>query len=533
MNKRVCSLVLVVLMLMLLILPGCSDQESAEGKLVVYVEYNGALGTEDGVVEKAIEEKFFQDTGMKLDLQVEAVGTDMIGQKIVTAMADTTQQIDGFVTHYGSDAPINSYILDELTMDLTDMVKTHAPSYCQSFNSETDPTQSIYNSGKMNGKLYALSSKTRNAGWGMLIRKDYMEKTSFDPDDYNILNENHKSMSVDDFKKMIVEMKSNTEVERPVVGRPWSLDYFFTSPFGAVGYAEQVLDAEGNLIPAYADESYLKTLELYRWLQEEKLWTENPSNAQNLLNYFISGKGAIYLDWPEVTSQIDVARQLKEATGVDCIFIEPLLREGSDTETNGNSRINGAFSGLAIPIKSGNSELLLKYINWLYSDVKNYELALYGVEGVHWNKVVDEDGKEYWEYPEDKKEQYEKALPYSGKFCFIEDYHISDLLKNDYTEDERQIVDQVRNFPVYPSDGYATEGMILPGVPATERNLRNVANAHFDEYVSMRAYAWSDAAFPEGQTLSSMWMQMRENLYGDYFAYITYNTQNYNQITGQ
>ena len=107
-KKRVCSFALVVLILLLLVLPGCTNQESTANKLVVYIEYNGALGTEDDAVEKAIEEKFFQDTGIELDLQVEAVGTDMIGQKIVTARADTTQQIDGIVTHYGSDAPINT-----------------------------------------------------------------------------------------------------------------------------------------------------------------------------------------------------------------------------------------------------------------------------------------------------------------------------------------------------------------------------------------------------------------------------------------
>lgn len=531
--KKMGAFALAAVMLLMLILPGCSNNTAAEGTVVIYMEYNGAMGTEEEAVKKAIEEKFYADTGLKINLQIETAGTDMIGQKIVAAMADQSSQIDGLITHYGSDAPINSYILDEMTIDLTELVQKYAPSYCASFNKETDPAGTIYTSGSMNGKLYALSDKTRNSGWGMLIRRDYMEQTSFDPDDYDILNENHKQMSVAEFKQMIVEMKANTEVERPVVGRPWSLDYFFTAPFGAVSYNEQVLDQDGNLIPAYADESYLSVLELYRWMQEEKLWTENPANAQNLLNYFISGKGAIYLDWPEITSQIDVARDLKAATGVDCIVIEPLLAEGSDTETNGNSRISGAFSGLAIPLKAKNSELLLKYIEWLYSDVKNYELAKYGIEGEHWVRVVGDDGTEYWDYPAEKKAQYDLAAPYSGKFCLIEDYHISDLLSADYTEEELKLIQSVREFPSYPANGYATEGMLLPAVPSTDRTLRNVANAHFDEYVSVRAYAWSDAALPNGQTIRSMWEQMVEHLYGDYSAYIDYNTKNYNQITGK
>lgn len=527
---RVGALIMALCMMLTLVLSGCQAKEPVAGQVVVFIEYNGAQGTEDAAVKAAIEEKFLKDTGIQLDLQVEAVGTDMIGQKIVTAMADTTMALDGFVTHYGSDAPINNYVLDGLTMDLTQLVQEEAPHYYASFNSTTDPNGTIYSSGSVDGKLYALSSKTRNSGWGMLIRKDYMSQTSFNPDDYDVLNENHKSMSVDEFKQMITEMKANTAVERPVVGRPWSLDYFFTAPFGAVSYGEQVLDGEGNLIPAYADESYLKVLELYRWMQEEKLWTENPANAQNLLNYFISGKGAIYCDWPEISSQIEVARNLKEAAGVDCIVIEPLLKEGSATETNGNSRINGAFSGLAVPLKSTNYQLLLKYIDWLYTDPANYELAAYGIEGKHWVRTEGANGEICKDYPADKKEQYEKALPYSGKYCLVEDYHISDLLSATYSQQEMDLISAVRDFPVYPADGFVTEGMMLPAVPSTDRKLRNISTAHFDEYVSMRAYAWSDAALPNGQTLETMWQQMHDNLYGDYFAYVAYNTENYNKI---
>ncbi|MBQ4560635.1 MAG: extracellular solute-binding protein [Tyzzerella sp.] len=505
-------------------------KEDNSSKVTVYVEYNGSFGSEDEEVEKAIEEKFYKDTGLEIDLQIEAANTDMLGQKIVTAMADEKAAIDGFVNHYSSDGAINSYILDGMVMDLTDLVKELAPSFYASFNSETDPKGEILNAGTLDGKLYALSAKFRPSGWALLIRKDYMEKTSFNPDDYDILNENHKAMSLDDFKQMLVEMKNNTDVVRPLVGRPWSLDYFFTSPFGAVTYSEYVLDKDNNLIPAYADDAYLKTLELYRWLQEERLWTENPSNAQNLLVDFISGKGAVYCDWPEITSQISVARQLYNATGVESVVIEPFLKEGSDTETNGNSYIKEAFEALAIPLKSKNYELLLKYIEWLYSDVENYELAKYGIEGKHWVKIQGEHGEYYWDYPEDKKEQYMNALPYSGKFCLIEDYNMSDMLWADYNEEEKTLVNKVREFPVYPTDGYVTDGMILPSIPATERELRMANTAHYGEYTLPRSYAWSDAAFPDGQTIESMWQLMKNNLYTQYSAIIDFRTQAYRDI---
>ncbi len=528
-EKRFLCSVLSMLLLGSAAIAGCGGGDLLPHSVVIYTEYNGASGSEDDAVKKAIEEKFFADTGLQIDLRVEATNTDMVGQKIVTAMADSSSQIDAFAMHYSSDSAINSYILDGLTMDLSELLSQLAPSVKASFNEMRDPSTTRYRSGMLDGKLYAISAKTRTAGWGMLIRKDYMKKTSFDPDDYDITKEGHKSLSVQDFIKLAEEMKANTEVSRPIVGAPWTLDYFFSPAFSTQSYNDYTLDKNGNLIPAYATENYCKVLELYRSFQEKKLWIESPATAQNNESYFVSGKGGIYLDWPEVTSQIDVARHLKEAAGVECIVVEPLLCEGSQTETNGNLRIHPAFSGMAFPLKSKNYELVLRYLEWLYSDVENYELAKYGVEGTHWIKIDNESGS-YWDYPAEKKEQYKKLMPYSGKYCLVEDYFISDRLYYDYSAAELDVIRKVRSFKTYPENGCVTDGMILPRVPATERKLRNIETAHFNEYVSLRAYAWSDAQLPAGKTITSMWQEMQQNLMTKYVDLVNFNTRNYQNI---
>lgn len=518
-----------VLLLGSTLLAGCGDSGLLPHSVVLYTEYNGAIGSEDDVVKKAIEEKFLADTGYEIDLRVEATNTDMVGQKIVTAMADSSSQIDGFVMHYGADSAINSYILDDLTLELDTLLTELAPNVKNSFNETRDPDSKRYNAGMLNGTLRAISTKNRTTGWGMLIRKDYMEKTSFKPDDYDITKEGHKSLSVAQFVQMAEEMKENSDVSRPIVGAPWSLDYFFAAPFSAQSYNDYTLDEQGNLIPSYATENYCKVLELYRSFQEKKLWIESPASAQNNKSYFISGKGGIYLDWPEITNQIDVARSLKAATGVDCIVVEPLLKEGSDTETNGNMRINPAFSGIAFPQKAKNHELVLRYLDWLYADVENYELAKYGIEGRHWIKIDNEQGS-FWDYPAEKKAEYTQLLPYSGKYCLINDYFISDRIYYDYSETELSIIDKARSFKSFPEAGCVTDGMILPKIPATNRKLRNTETAHFNEYVSLRAYAWSDAALPSGKTIASMWKDMRDNLMTKYIDIINFNTQNYKEI---
>ena len=98
---------------------GCSRKKS-EDAVVVYAEYNGALGTYDKEVKAAIEEKFFRDTGESISLQIEAVGTGEAGNKMGQAMASPSVQLDGFAFHYGGDSPLNGYILDDAATDLTD-----------------------------------------------------------------------------------------------------------------------------------------------------------------------------------------------------------------------------------------------------------------------------------------------------------------------------------------------------------------------------------------------------------------------------
>lgn len=510
------------------LLAGCGDQ-LLPYSVVIYTEYNGAIGSEDNVVKKAIEEKFLADTGYQIDLRVEATNTDTVGQKVVTAISDGNSQIDAFAMHYGADSNINSYILDGITMELDDMMDEYAPHFKASFNQTTDPSSTRYNSGVLNGKLYAVSEKSRTTGWGMLIRKDYMEKTSFAPDDYDVTKTGHKSLSVDDFVQMVREMKENTAVTRPIVGAPWSLDYFFTPAYSTVSYNDYVLDENDNLIPAYATENYCKIFELYRMFQEEKLWIESPESSQNNKNYFISGKGAVYLDWPEITSQLDVARSLKEARGVECIVVEPLLKVGSESETNGNARINPAFTGMAFPKKSKNYELVLRYLDWLYSDVENYELAKYGIENTHWVKIDNEQGA-FWDYPADKKDRYTKNMPYSGKYCLVEDYFISDRTYNDYDATEIDIINKVRAFKSYPENGCVTDGMILPKVPAVDRNLVTIEKQHFDDYITnVRAKAWSDAGL-NGKSIAERWQSMHDNLMTKYIDLVNFNTENYKNI---
>lgn len=509
-------------------LAGCGGNSGYNSdSVVVYLEYNGIMGKEDDKVKLALEEKFKKDTGESIDLILEPSSTSMLGQKVVGALAADSDRIDAIISHYSSDSMLTAMITEEKELkDLTELTATYAPEFVADFNEESDPHGLAYHKGMYNGKLYALSTLDANSIFGMLVNRDYMAKTSFDPDEYDVSKDGCKSLSIDQFTQLLRELKENNPaIGRPLAGAPYDLDYFISPVYSCTGYTRMEL-VDGQLYPAYATEGYLKVMEYERMLQVEKLWMENPGDTASSERDFTAGKAAVYLSWPEVTSQINMARKLKKSTGADCVILAPLLKEGSDTETNGNARHESAFSGLSVPKKGQNTELLLKFINWLRTDKENYELAKYGVKGEHWEEAT-LNGKEAYAYPESRRAEYEESAPYSGLYSLLTNVHISNRLYAGYTEKEAKWVEEVHAFPVFPADGYAEEGFILPSVPASDRKLKAESANLSKEYVQMRAYAWSDAPIPDGKTLAGMHAAIRENLKTKYTNYLKFVNDEY------
>lgn len=338
---------------------GCGSNYGSDA-VVVYVEYNGSVGKEDDKVKAALEAKFKQDTGKTIDLILEPSSTSMLGQKAVGALGTASDRIDAIGSHYSSDSMLTNMITEEKELKaLDELVETYAPAYKAMFNATTDPGGLAYNKGVYDGKMYAMSTVERNAIFCMLVNKNHMKNTSFNPDEYDVSQEGYKSLSVEQFTTLLRELKmNNPEVGRPLVGAPYDLDYFFAPVYGSTGYT-RIDKIDDTVYPSYAADGYRKVMEYERMLQEEKLWAENPGDTANNERNFTAGKASVFLGWPEVTSQINVARKLKKAIGADCVILAPLLKEGSDTETNGNLRHESAFSGLTVPKKGQNTELLL------------------------------------------------------------------------------------------------------------------------------------------------------------------------------
>lgn len=344
-----------------------------------------------------------------------------------------------------------------------------------------------------------------------------METTSFNPDEYDVANGNYKSLTLDEFVQMLREMKKayedshGGETMRPIVGAPWEVDYFVSPVFENEGYTHYAYE-DGKCIPAYLKENYADVLDFERNLQEEKLWYENPSDTAAASRNFYAGKSAVYMSWPEATSQITVARKLKSATGDDCIMIAP-LKKNAETEANGNLRMASAFFGMVVPQNAQNTELLLKFLNWLYSDKENYELAKLGIEGEDWVKGDTKEGFETYSYPEDKKAAYEETPSYSGAYCLLTNVNLSDRLYSGYANDEWNRVTETYSFKSWPKDGFADEGINIEGA-SKDRTLSIQSSKLGKVYTSVRGYAWSISPLPAGKTIRSMFEEMRAMLTG-------------------
>lgn len=503
----------------------CGGTSYPEDAVVVYVEYNGLTGRDDDKVKEALEKKFEEDTGESISLYVEPSDTGTLGNKL-SGDIGSGQRVDAIVTHYSSDSFLNTMITAEKELkDLTELVPQYAPDYLKRFNETSDKSGRALLKGTFNSKIYALSSLELNSVFGMLVNKEHFKQAGYNPDEYDIACDGYKSFTLSEFTQLLKDLKTKVGdgKNRPLTGKPYDIEYFLLPVFESSGYTRTELIGD-RLYPAWATDNFCKLLEYERMLQLEKLWTDNPLSSGSDDSSFTGGTASIYTLYPEVTQMIEKARALKKSLGHDCIMLAPLRADGEEV-SKGNARHETAFCGLVAHKNGQNTELLLKYVNWL-SKKENYELAKYGIEGTHWIATKTADGRDAYAYPEDKRAQYEEHLPYSGIYALLTDAYLSNRVYDGYSETESKWVREVHAFPSYPANGYDDEGINMPSVP---RNLRAAYNRLSDEYVAVRSNGWSDVDLGS-DTVTNQHKLLVDKLEGEYKAYIDFLTTEYNKI---
>lgn len=495
-----------------------------------------SAASEDSAVKAAIEKKFYEDTGEKINLQV----TVYTNKDFTTAMSTqmTTKNWDAAVDYIGQ-AGIETLMFEQnVCLDLADMIDEDYPELKTFFGEEAfgAVTDTL-------GIVYGIPSLSETKNTGLMIRKDYMEAVGYTTeeghnDDLGAVNEaagtrKKTLVTIADLQDMMQRMVAQNICKSPLIGMPWDVESMITvGPFGESNYANyaRIDNEDGSLkeiVPGNLTEAYKESLHYEYYWENTGLWEADSYTKPktNRLNDYVNGNGALYVVDPKVTNLIKVSRQVKAHNpSATFTFLNPLKgvdSSGNATEKSGFHEKQTATDCLAINKSTPNADMVLKYISWLTSSRENYELAKYGVKNTHWIDA----GEGFYTYPADKAEKYVLDPPYSGIYSLIDLDAKWGRIYGDYTDEEKGWIDLCKNAPRYKS---ATANMLFLGLDDdTALNRDSAGNSFFNDVTYA---AWTGAA-DSYKTFSSA-ERIYRNTAATYINFLTDRYKIYAQLRG-
>lgn len=523
--------------------PGTSQDSAGKGerptptKVTVYIASDTiGAASQDSTVKAAIEEKFWQDTGKSIDLDVRVYGL----QDFTTQMSNlmTTSRWDVAVDYLGQ-AGIQELMFEQnVCMDLADILDGY-PTITEFIGDGFEATTDTL------GTVYGIPSQNHTGDTGLMIRKDYMEAVGYTTDagysdDLGATTEapNGKKktlVTIADFQDMMQRMVDQNVCASPLIGMPWDVESLITvGPFGTANYASyaRIDNPDGSfkeLVPGFLSPSYMQSLSYESYWEKTGLWEADcyTKPKVNRLTDYVNGKGAVYCVDPDFVNLVKVSRQVKANNpNATFAFLNPLKgvdAEGNVVEGNGFEAKSANKECMVINKKSDKAELILEYFSWLYSDQENYELARYGVEGSHW---ID-SGDGYYAYPADKADQYLLDSPYMGIYAIVEQEAVWGRIYSDYTQEEKAWLEECRSAERYSC---AAENMIFLGLDSDSALNRDSAGNGFFQEVTYAC--WTGNADPMANDMRLF--NVQEAAYRNTAAsYLTFLSERYKMYAAQ
>ena len=525
---------------------GSGAQNGEATTLVVYrARSNGmTVGVDDEKVEKALEDKFYEDTGLKIDLKMQMYENEELPQKVDTGFPSKKVQIDA-VLHTISNDDVGSAIMkyarstDEPVSDVDSLLEQYGQNILKYIRMNDEghlAERAGYVSINGNIKMKIIPAVYETKTFAIMLRKDYWEKaykskkTSLNPEDYDVTNSDYKNLTVEEFASVMKAIgETVTTVSYPVTGKFWDLCRTIGSAYGA-DYFNAGTDTDGTIIPQMVTEGYAKFMDLlYDW-SKNGIWEIDSAqvNDDTRKSNFIAGKNAAYVSYPTPSELINVSRSLSNVdSSAQCMIIAPLA-----VEENGSKIVRGyyqqpaAFEGIVLPAKSGNSELMVKFLDWMYASVDNYELAKYGIKGEHWidGPTVEVEGKTYqtWAYPAGKEDAYNKSSPYSGCWNILINTNLSNRIRADYNTTEK-------NWCVYITqifEGYCNFETVGINIAEAPRDYYTATAKISADFTEINAKAITGQLY-NGKTPGTAINELRENILEKYAGYIAWLNESY------
>jgi len=474
--KKVLSCVLMALLVLSVAACGNGKESSTDSgnggtteptRLTIFMASDRLKGSNESKVISAVEDKFLADTGKAIDLNILIYNKSDFANAVTSSAASSSW--DAAVSYLGIAGVDDNLIRRGAAADLADYLDSG--DYENIVDNVGDNINSLTT---VTGAVYGVTSVNETNDYGILVRKDWMKQVGYTDSAAEAAASNGTLTllkTIGQFEDMLAKFKANIPgCQIPLAGAPWDLEYVLTTGVveGQPSYASHsVIYAEDGsveeVVPGYLAENYAEVLDYaYQW-SRNGLWEQFESTTTYAVReqWFYSEQVGVYVGNPRIKELIRVARRLNEYNpSAELTIIGPLCAGDADgnvtldangEEISGFRAEDSAYSGLVLNPKSRNQELVLEYLDWVYSSVENYELCAYGIEGEDWIK----EGTDGYSYP---SESYVTKPSYSGTLKLLENINISNRIYSGYSQTERDWISIARNAKTYKG---ALIGMFL------------------------------------------------------------------------
>ena len=506
-------------------------------KLTIYLDESNIYGSyirgnDEAYVKDCIEKKFYEDTGNAVNIEIMYETHDTFGNKFGGVMS--TGGWDAAVSYLGQ-AGLEETVLEQgVALDVSDLLFDYGEHIMEAVDQ-----QARYATTTLTNEMIGIPSVNNTKMKTILIRKDYMTQVGYTEDKAEAEASGGAlkyCQTIVDFDTMLRKMKAEIPgCDMPLIGNAYDIEFtILAGACGTAGYQYRSVNynEDGSVkevVPGWISEGYQEMLNYeYAW-QKDGIWESDNTvkTDEQRISDFTNGKAAVYCVDPNVQNLINVARQVKSTdVGKNAEFTVLAPLDAVDEQGNAIEG-SGAYVEVSRTTdclifnrrRAATAELVVKYLDWMYSSVENYELCMYGVEGEHW--VKSRDG--FYTYPAGKESQFLTRPPYSGAFALLHNDELSYRLYDNYTEQELEWIEMAKNAKTIKNP---TDGMLFYNMTAVIANNFKLAEANI--YQDCATKAWNGTADP------AITFPQQEAAYRLQAAdYIQWLTQQYNLYIAQ
>lgn len=542
MKKSISALICVIFLATVFMFAGCSNNSNNNYSkdahtITIYRGRESGMvdGTYDNDVKQAIEKKFLDDTGIEINLVVKLYNSEDLGTTVEKQWGQTKVDLDGVIHYLGEDGSVLlKYAKTEDTvLDAGSLLEEYGQNILKNIrlnDNNNIAERSGYIPMSSGYKMNIIPSVNNEKQYGIIVRKDFMQelydagKISTDPEEYDVLNDGYKNMSITDFNTLLYKMKDINAMRYPIMGKAWDLNRVLGSVFETDLYSTMYDEGTGTYVPTQFTQGTADFMNTMWTWAKDKVWENESATTSDStrLNYFVNGWSGVYVTYPNVTNLISAARTLKATdSSADFMMIAPLADESG--EVRGYQKVQKAFYGLMLPYKANDAEVLVQYIDWLYSDADNYELALYGIKGTHWvdgdDFTLNSNVYKTWQYPASKTDEFNQTSPYSGLYCLLPNTNVSNRVRGDYDFTEKSWFSLCTDtFESYSEN--RAEGVWIQE-PVAGSKVANAYKITENEFTtSVRGYCWAGTGSSDMYTLLDTYKKYVKSNCQEYLTFL-------------